>query len=678
MINELIFVTIALLDFTFIVIVSRLGKSWLYVAIVLNIILISIFGAKLVSIAGFTTNSGNIFYAAVFFAVQLLVERFGKEEGYKSIWLGVSSIIFFTIMSQFIVLVLGSPETQAVNRAMETLFHVVPRVAIASLFGLVFSQAVNIWLFTFIKSKSKAKFAWLRVNLSNLIGQALDSIIFFTIAFYGLLPFPIFIQALLAGYVLKMITGVLSTPFFYLSLFINRKIPEVVLENGMIAPYNSEEFLLGTSTFPFYDRFIQLIIFSAATMPILIFTALNYRQVSLLWPQYLFVMMVNLGLASVFVSYVVRLRKSNEALISSEKSFKSLVEGVKDYAIFMLDTKGRVITWNKGAELIKGYQASEIMGKHFSIFFLKEDRDNKKPDKVLEEATKKKHYTEEGWRIRKDGSKYWANALITPMVDKDGKLIGFSNVTKDLTNQKKQDEAKDKQLHHEIVVALQEKEFVSLASHQLLTPLALIIGYTSMIISGKLGNIDQNVKKSLKESLEGAHRMSNLVKSLLTTSRIESGNIKLTKTIFDLDNLVGSVAEELRLKLESKNLKIILPKSKKLLVRTDKEQARQILTNILDNAIKYTNKGQVIITMNTKNGMGYVSISDTGMGVDKQILPYIFRKFYMSKNGIYKKVESYGLGLYISKLLLDSMKGTITVESKKGEGSTFTIGFPTK
>ena len=215
-----------------------------------------------------------------------------------------------------------------------------------------------------------------------------------------------------------------------------------------------------------------------------------------------------------------------------------------------------------------------------------------------------------------------------------------------------------------------------MASHQLLTPLTLMKGYTSMLISGKIGKIDLEAKKYLQESLQGSDRMSNLVKSLLTTSRIESENIKIVKTNFDLDELMHSVVDELKPKLGNKKLTIELPPPKKFLVFADKEQSREILSNVLDNAIKYSETGTITITETQTNNLGTISIKDTGIGINQKDLPHIFEKFYASENWLQKQSESHGLGLYIAKLFLKLMGGNIRAESKVGKGSTFFISLP--
>lgn len=214
--NEIILLVKAVLSFTFIQTVFRLSKSSLLVVIVLNLLLVSVFGGKLISLFGFITNNGNVFYASVFFATQLVVEYYGKKEGYKSVMLGVGSILFFLLMSQLTILKIGEPQTSAIEQAIHILFTISPRVAIASLVGYLVSQMVNIHLYGLLKEKTHGKKMYLRINVANIAGQLVDSILFFTIAFFGTTTTSAIIEFAAVGYVVKVLLGALSTPFFYL------------------------------------------------------------------------------------------------------------------------------------------------------------------------------------------------------------------------------------------------------------------------------------------------------------------------------------------------------------------------------------------------------------------------------------------------------------------------------
>src|SRR3989338_2676031 len=237
-------------------------------------------------------------------------------------------------------------------------------------------------------------------------------------------------------------------------------------------------------------------------------------------------------------------------------------------------------------------------------------------------------------------------------------------------------ELKEEQLKHDVELQENENDFILVASHQLLTPLALMKGYTSMLLSGKVGKIDTEAQKYLQETLYSSERMSSLVKSLLTTSRIESENVKMVSANFDMDELSRSVAFDSKQKLQGKKLALELPSPKKLMVFADKEQTKEVLINVIDNAIKYSKKGAIAITYGKTDTMGIVHIKDTGIGINQKDLPHIFEKFYSSENWLQTQSESHGLGLYIAKLLLTVMGGTISAESTVGKGSTFSIALP--
>ena len=238
--------------------------------------------------------------------------------------------------------------------------------------------------------------------------------------------------------------------------------------------------------------------------------------------------------------------------------------------------------------------------------------------------------------------------------------------------------SKEEQLRHEIQLEEKERDFVSMASHQLLTPIALIRGYLSMLLSGKYGNVDSIASGYLSESLKGAQRMAKLVKDLLTTSSIESGHIKIEKQGFDLTVVLLEVLKDFRSKAEQKHLKFIVNVRKESSsVLADIHYTREVLANIIDNAIKYTKKGGISFTVKkSANGFISISIEDTGIGINRNDIPHVFDRFYMSKNWLTRQSDSNGLGLYISRLLVEKMGGTITVESQVDKGSEFIINLP--
>lgn len=236
---------------------------------------------------------------------------------------------------------------------------------------------------------------------------------------------------------------------------------------------------------------------------------------------------------------------------------------------------------------------------------------------------------------------------------------------------------KNEQVGHEKTPDKNEREFVSVVSHQLMTPLALIRGYLSMLLSGKYGEINQTVRLYLNESLGGADRMAQLIKSLLTTSRLENQSVPTDKRVFDIGKIAKKVALDFEQRAKVKNLILASQIDLGIMVEADIDQVREVLSNILDNAVKYTNKGgKIVINCFADLQMAHVSVKDSGIGIKSDNLPHIFDKFYMAR--LKAQGESFGLGLYIAKMLADLAGGTIKVESKVGRGSTFTFSLPLK
>ena len=216
--NFALLTLMALVGLSIKIMITRLGFGWLYAAIVANLIFISIFGAKLIAVFGFTTNVGNIFYAMVFFATYLLIEHYGKEVAQRSIWIGAFGVVLLIIASQFVISLTSESGSMAASRAIETLFGIVPRVALASLTAYTIAQHVNIWLYVKMRERMHGKKVFARMTVAILIAQLVDSVIFFLIAFAGVLPMNILLQTLVLGYAIKVLIGILSIPFMYLSL----------------------------------------------------------------------------------------------------------------------------------------------------------------------------------------------------------------------------------------------------------------------------------------------------------------------------------------------------------------------------------------------------------------------------------------------------------------------------
>lgn len=237
MANGLLFILIALIDLAVVLFAWRLGKNWLIATILANIVLTSTFVGKLVPIFGLVTTGGEMFYASIFIATDILSEHHGKKVAYKSIWMGFLALAMFTGMAQLVLQFSTIDESAAVAEAMSTLFSVIPRLAAASFIAYLIAQSFDIWFFHFIREKTGTKKLWLRNNLSTLTSQAIDSLIFFPLAFIGTVPFEVLGTLMLTGWLFKVPIAALDTPIMYLSYVVKGKTPP---DFGRKTPTQSE------------------------------------------------------------------------------------------------------------------------------------------------------------------------------------------------------------------------------------------------------------------------------------------------------------------------------------------------------------------------------------------------------------------------------------------------------
>lgn len=213
-----------------------------------------------------------------------------------------------------------------------------------------------------------------------------------------------------------------------------------------------------------------------------------------------------------------------------------------------------------------------------------------------------------------------------------------------------------------------------------MTPLALIQGYTSALLLGTYGKIDSVAKDYLSEVREACFRMNRLIKDFLNVSKFESGQISLEKHYFDISSILAKTCSDfeslLKITREKKNLSIYFTGEKAVVVFADENYTREVVINLLDNATKFTSKGKITVCVKKKDHLAEISVSDTGIGIKPEELPHIFEKFYWTEGWVSTQRVSNKLGLYVAKLLVEKMGGTIQVESTKGRGSTFTFTLP--
>jgi len=378
-------------------------------------------------------------------------------------------------------------------------------------------------------------------------------------------------------------------------------------------------------------------------------------------------------------------KTAEDNLKMSEERYHKMIAEVQDYAIILLDANGVIENWNAGAEFIKGYSSDEIVGQRFDIFYTQEDRQNGLPDKLLNEARKAGKATHEGWRVRKDGTRFWGMIVITALHNKDQEVIGFSKVTRDLTQKKI---AEDKLANYTRELEIQNSEleqFAYVASHDLQEPLRKIQTFSELIRENF--HDEEFVTRYIGKLDFSAKRMSELIKSLLNYSRLTKDKENLNIGEVNLNTVLHEITQDFELLIEEKKATI---KSGPLpVVFGDHIQLGQLFSNIISNSLKYSVESPVIeinaelvskdkipnSPISVLEGNYFkISFQDNGIGFEQQYNKLIFSLFQR----LHSKHEytGAGIGLALCKKIMENHGGFITGESELGKGATFTIYLP--
>ena len=364
------------------------------------------------------------------------------------------------------------------------------------------------------------------------------------------------------------------------------------------------------------------------------------------------------------------------ALGESEQRFRLLVENVRDYAIFMLDPEGRVTSWNKGAERIKGYSEKEIIGRHFSVFYPKEDIESGKPERELVIARQFGQVEDEGWRLRKDGSPFWANVVITALHDSTGALRGFAKITRDLTERRAREEAERQSILHR-EASRQKDEFLAIVSHELRTPLNVVTGQAAMIRSGTL--TPQQADRAWNSLQRNLALQAQIIEDLLDMSRVVSGKLALEQNPVEVCGLLEDALDETTPTAMSRGLQLALSTPEKpVTIIGDASRLRQVVTNLLTNAVKFTPAGgRVTVSATCQDDWVVIHVTDTGIGIEPEFLSRVFDRFVQADTTSRREFAGLGLGLAIARELIVRHGGTIDARSKgRGMGATFEIRLP--
>jgi PAS domain S-box-containing protein len=368
------------------------------------------------------------------------------------------------------------------------------------------------------------------------------------------------------------------------------------------------------------------------------------------------------------------------SLNESDERFRVLVESIRDYAVFMLDRDGRVETWNTGAALIKGYQRTEIVGKPIELFYTQEDRENGRPARLLAQAAAEGRVEDEGWRVRKDGTRFWADVVITALRNEAGTLVGFAKVTRDLT-QREQDERDRRRLEGERIRAQEalriRDEFLSVASHELKTPLtALQLELYGMRAPIEKGG-DERLGRKLERAARSADRLSRLVEMLMDVSRIATGRLTLKREPFDLQAAIEQLVETMRGTAVQARCDLSFrppPEGGPVVGSWDRLRVEQVVMNLLSNAFKYGAGQPVTLSVSRDGNEAIIEVRDHGPGVPMEDLDRIFERF--ERASATGDQGGLGLGLYVTREIVHAHGGSIAGRTLPDGGADFTVRLP--
>ncbi len=363
-------------------------------------------------------------------------------------------------------------------------------------------------------------------------------------------------------------------------------------------------------------------------------------------------------------------REHEEELRRSEERFRLMVEGVRDYAIFMLDPSGHVASWNAGAEQIKGYRADEIIGRHFSMFYPPEAVVQDWPARKLQMALAEGRIEDEGWRVRKDGSRFWASVVITALRDHDGRHVGFAKITRDLTA-------------HRRIRALEDEgqrltTFLAMLGHELRNPLAPIANAVSIM---RLELIESPTLRNCRDVIgRQLQQITRLVDDLLDISRITSGKIRLVQQTLDLRAVLADAVESVEADAQRRmqTLRMEAPEASTW-VFGDRARLLQVLSNLLTNAVKFTQPGgHIAATLRVLDAWVEVEVRDNGPGIAPEKLADVFNPFVQGEQDPARSQGGLGLGLSLVQQLVTLHGGEVSVSSsgQPGEGAAFRIRLP--
>jgi len=368
--------------------------------------------------------------------------------------------------------------------------------------------------------------------------------------------------------------------------------------------------------------------------------------------------------------------QSKPTLLDTTEQFHILVDSVEEYAIYLIDPSGNVMTWNTGAQKIKGYTAQEIVGKNFACFYTAEDVAAGKPQRNLKEAARRGHIRDQGLRVRKDGTTFEAEVVLTALRDANGNLRGYSKVTRDITDQIRSRAFEAEKIAAEKASKAKD-DFLAALSHELRTPLTPALAAASYLEENP--NLAPEFVEDVQLIRRNVQLQARLIDDLLDLTRITRGKLHLDLESCDGHSIIRNAVDIASSAIASKKLKVSMKlQAKRYHILADCIRLQQVFWNLINNAVKFTPTGGEIAirTFNGENGRFHFEIADNGIGIEPERLSSLFTPFEQADPSVNRQFGGLGLGLAISRHLVELHHGTIEAESRgRSFGATFKVTF---
>jgi PAS domain S-box-containing protein len=358
------------------------------------------------------------------------------------------------------------------------------------------------------------------------------------------------------------------------------------------------------------------------------------------------------------------------------KRFDLLASDVKEYALFLVDVTGHLLCWNPGAERLFGYRSDEIFGLHFSCLFSPEDVRNGQPEHELKTAAEQGRSDSVCWQVRKDGTRFWCQSIVTPLLDENKHARSFGRVMHDLTD-REASQAQARRADGLAEANRNKEEFMALLSHELRSPLSPILN--ALNILRHVRTTDPLIEQAGNIIARQVGTMVKLVDDLLDISRITKGKLRLTKEDVELRGVVNRAAETARPFIDARkhDFSVSLP-TQPMWVKADPSRLEQCVVNLLNNAAKYTDAGGLIrVTVERDGSEAVIRVKDNGVGIDPEKLSQIFELFTQVDGSLGRSYGGLGIGLALVRNLMELHDGRVTASSAgAGKGCEFTLKLP--